>query len=145
MTLPVDKDSDDYRFYKTLNMDVGLQVTGEKSQHYDILVSDDDFVNVTGKESLRNAIVIAIMTRFEELEDIPLYEGFGCRAHELVKARKTEMIRYKIELFITSVLENMRRIESVDSVELVDVDDKYKIKYQVTSISDEIVAGSVII
>ncbi|WP_407454414.1 hypothetical protein [Methanobrevibacter sp.] len=144
MSLPVNKNSDDYRFYKTLNMDVQLKPSSETSQHYDVQMENGDFVNVSGKKSLYNAIVIAIMTRFNELQDIPLYNGFGCRAHELIKARKTEMVKYEIELFITEVLENMRRIKEINSVELIESENhNYKINYSVQSINDETVNGSV--
>lgn len=143
MSLPTDKDSEEYRFYKTLNMDVQLKPVSDTSQHYDIQIENGDFVNVTGKNSLYNAIIIAIMTRFNELQEIPLYDGFGCRAQELVKARKTEMVKYKIELFITDVLENMRRIKEINFVELIESENSYKINYSVESINDETVNGSV--
>lgn len=143
MTLPVDYESEQYRFYKTLNMDVQLKPTSNKSQHYDVQMENEDFVNVISHDSLCNAIVIAIMTRFNEL-NIPIYENFGCRVHELIKARQTEMVKYQVELFITDVLENIRRIKEIESVEvIVDEDNLYKINYHVLSISDELVSGSV--
>lgn len=145
MTLPLNAESDGYRF-KTLNEDVQVRPVSPTSQHWDIQMNDGDYVNVNGLESLRNAICIAIMTRFDELDFMPLYDGFGCRAHELVKANKSEMVRYKIELFIVQVLENMRRIETVNSVTVTDDDSSsYLIEFNVTSISDEIVTGSVTI
>lgn len=107
-------------------------------------MKDGDYVNVTGKESLKNAICIAIMTRFMELDYIPLYDEFGCRAHELIKANKSEMVRYKVELFVTEVLEKMRRIQTVNQVTVTDsTESAYQIDFNVTSISDEIVTGSV--
>ena len=118
MTLPFDSSSDDYRLYKTLNEDVQLKPVSDTGEHWDIQMSNGDYVNVTGLESLRNAICIAIMTRFNELDFIPLYEGFGCRAHELIKANKSEMVRYKVELFVVDVLERMRRIQSVNKARL---------------------------
>ena len=143
MTLPVDYESEQYRFYKTLNMDVQLKPTSNKSQHYDVQMENEDFVNVISHDSLCNAIVIAIMTRFNEL-NIPIYENFGCRVHELIKARQTEMVKYQVELLITDVLENIRRIKEIESVEvIVDEDNLYKINYHVLSISDELVSGSV--
>lgn len=146
MTLPLNAESDGYRFFKTLNEDVQVRPVSPTSQHWDIQMDDGDYVNVNGLESLRNAICIAIMTRFDELDFMPLYDGFGCRAHELVKANKSEMVRYKIELFIVQVLENMRRIETVNSVTVTDDDSSsYLIEFNVTSISDEIVTGSVTI
>ena len=144
MTLPRNTDSDGYRFYKTLNEDVMIQPVSSTSQHWDIQMENGDYVNVDGIESLRNAICIAIMTRFNELDFIELYDGFGCRVHELVKANKSEMVKYKVELFVNEVLENMRRISLVNWIDVTDDDScSYKIEFNVTSISDEIVTGSV--
>ena len=142
--LPVDTLSDDYRFHRTLNEDVKIRPVSETSQHWDLQMANDDYVNVTGYESLKNAICIAIMTRFTELDSIPVYDEFGCRVHELIKANKSEMVRYKIELFVVEVLENMRRVASVESVKVSD--DKnysYLIEFSVISISDAIINGSV--
>ena len=144
--LPIDIESDDYRFYKTLNEDVQIKPVTPTAQHWDIQMENGDYVNVTGFESLHNAICIAIMTRFNELDFIPLYDGFGCRVHELVKANKSEMVKYKVELFTEEVLENMRRIQSVNSVRVSeDNSHSYLIEFNVTSISDEIITGSVVI
>lgn len=144
MTLPVDFESDGYRFYKTLNEDVQVRPVSPTAQHWDIQMENGDYVNVNGHESLKNAICIAIMTRFNELDFMGLYEEFGCRAHELVKANKSEMVRYKVELFINDVLENMRRIEKVNYVKLTeDAYNSYLVEFNVTSISDKIVTGSV--
>ena len=138
--LYIDTESDDYRFYKTLNEDVQLQPN--EFNKWDIQMENGDYVNVTGKESLRNAIIIAILTRFKELDN-PLYNDFGCRAHELIKANKSEMVRYKLEVFIEEVLENMRRINEINFIEIIDDDsDSYKVNFGVTSINDEIVNGS---
>ena len=147
MTLYVDRESEGYRFYKTLNEDVQLQPVSSKSKHWDIQMQDGDYVNVTGKDSLHNAICIAIMTRFNELDYIPLYDEFGCRIHELIKANKSEMVRYKIELFIIDVLKQMRRIKEVNWIEVQDNEkSKYYVRFSVTSIiNDTIIEGSVTI
>lgn len=146
MSLPLDLSSDDYKFHRTLNEDVKIRPVSETSQHWDLKMADGDYINVTGYESLKNAICIAIMTRFTELDEIPLYDEFGCRVHELVKANKSEMVRYKIELFVTEVLENMRRVASVESVKVSDDEDySYLIEFSVISISDAIINGSVVI
>ncbi|WP_458456222.1 hypothetical protein [Methanobrevibacter sp.] len=146
MTLYVDRESEDFRFYKTLNEDVQLQPVSSKSKHWDIQMQDGDYVNVTGHDSLNNAICIAIMTRFNELDYIPLYEGFGCRIHELIKANKSEMVRYKIELFIIDVLKQMRRIKEVNWIEVEDNEkSKYYVRFSVKSINDTLIEGSVTI
>ena len=144
--LPIDTDSYDYRFNKTLNEDVQVLPNDSTADHWDIQMSNGDYVNVTGKDSLRNAICIAIMTRFNELDFIPLYDGFGCRIHELLKANKSEMVRYKVEVFTVEVLEQMRRIATVNNVSVIESDSQsYDIEFNVTSISDETITGSVTI
>ena len=142
MVIPINYESEDYRFFKTLNEDVQLKPVGN-GKHYDIQFMNGDYVNVAGKESLYNAIVIAIMTRFNELSDIKLYDEFGCRVHELLKARFTEMVEYEMIVFLTETLENMRRIKEVHQVDLIKLDDIYKISFRIKSINDEMIAGSV--
>lgn len=142
MTLKVDIESDDYRFNKTLNEDV--QLIPNRYGKYDLNFQNGDYVNVTGKNSLYNAIVIAILTRFDELSDIPHYENFGCRVHELIKSLKSDMVEYQMRAFITEVLENMRRINEVNELTITDCgEQKYKVYFNVTSINDEIVSGEV--
>lgn len=144
MALPVDYESEDYRFYKTLNEDAELSHKN-KSEYYDVKIENGDYVNVTGKKSLSNAIVIAIMTRFNELHDIPLYENFGCRIHDLIKDNQSEMVEYEMGLFITDVLENMRRIQEINELEVTPNSEGYKIYFKVTDINDEMVSGSVVV
>lgn len=134
--------SEDSIFYKTLNEDVKL--TPNKYGKYDITFENEDYVNVTGKNSLYNAIVIAIMTRLNELDFIELYSGFGCRVHEIIKKRKSNMVSYQMEAFIRETLENMRRIYEINELIVTDSEDsKYHVYFNVTSINDEIVAGEV--
>lgn len=139
--LNINQNPDDYEFFKTLNEDVKLQP--DDYNRWDIQFENQDYVNITGKESLVNAICIAIMTRFNEL-DIVTYDDFGCRVHELIKANKSDMVKYKIELFVTEVLENMRRVFEVNEIEVTDSDTySYNVFFNVTAINDEIVQGSV--
>lgn len=144
--LPVDEESDEYRFYKTLNEDIQLK-PNETNSKWDIQWDNGDLVNVTGNESLKNAICIAIMTRYEELNHNELYSGFGCRIHELIKSNKSSMTKFKIELFVKTVLDKMRRIKSVNWIEVTDSPHNnnfmYLISFSVTSISDDTIIGSV--
>ncbi len=140
--LNINQNPDDYEFFKTLNEDVKLQP--DDYNRWDIQFENQDYVNITGKESLVNAICIAIMTRFNELDFMNIYEDFGCRAHELIKANKSDIVKYKIELFVTEVLENMRRVFEVNEIEVTDSDTySYNVFFNVTAINDEIVQGSV--
>ena len=93
---------------------------------------NDDWYNVTGFESLFNACVIAVMTRFQELNFMSLYEDFGCRIHELIKANKSKNQLYYMEVFLTEVLGNMRRVKKVNWVQITDNPDREYYNYQVT-------------
>jgi len=139
--LPIDTESYDYRFNKTLNEDV--QLKPNTYHKYDIQIENGDYVNVTGKESLYNAIIIAILTRYNEIKN-NLYEEFGCRAHDLIKANKSEMTRYKIEIFVEETLENMRRISEINYLEIKESETHlYNVNFSVTSINDELIKGEV--
>ena len=118
--LPYDKNDYSYRFYKNLNEDVYL--TSDEWGDWDITFHDDldDWVNVNGEKSMRNACIIAIMTRFSELNFMPLYEDFGCRVHELIKTNKKHLNTYKIETYVLDTLNNMRRVKRVNYVNVTD-------------------------
>lgn len=150
MTLPVNlNNEEDYRFYKTLNEDI--QLKPDEYNRWDMVFeetdNDSDLVNLTGHDSLRNGICIAIMTRFEELYHNPLYSTFGCRIHELIKANKSRMVQYKIELYCEQVLKKMRRIKKVNEITVTDNPNgqffAYTVLFNITSIEDEVVSGSV--
>ena len=138
MPLPLDTTSVDYNFYSTLNEDVKL-ISNEYGE-WDVDFEDGDWVNCTGHHSLANACIIAIMTRFQELTYSTFYEDFGCRVHELIKKNKSRNVVYHMEIFVTEVLNNMRRIERVNYVRITDSPDNqdynYRINFSVTSISD---------
>ena len=142
MTLPIDTSSDDYKYLKNLNEDVKL-----KSNEYgswDLDMANEDYINVSGNESLLNACIIAIMTRFNELKDISIYEGFGCRVHELIKENQTKMFLYKLETSINEVLTKMRRIRTVNWIKIIKTNfHEFTVSFSITSINDEIVNGEV--
>lgn len=140
MVLPVDTESYNYRFYSNLNNDVKLE--SNEYGEWDIVFDNDlnDWVNIDGFDSLANACIIAIMTRFNELK-IETYEDFGCRVHELIKTNKSRNIIYRIELFITDTLESIRRVRKVNWVIVEDNPNhnkyNYLCKFCVSCTSDE--------
>ena len=147
--LPVDYDSDDYRFNKTLHMDVEI-LPDKWDNKWDLQFTDDenkDFKILSGTESLRNAINIEIMTRYEELKNELYYPGFGCKVHELLKANKSVTVQKKIGYYCENVLNEMRRIKTVNEVIVTDNKDsnsfKYGVFFNITSINDEVISGSV--
>ena len=139
MPLPIDFNSNDYRFYKTLNEDV--QLVSNENGFFDLNMINEDYVNVTGNNSLLNACIIAIMTRYGELKENPMYQDFGCHVHELIKDNQTKMLLFKLEAYISDVLSNMRRVKTVNSINIAHTEvNGYKIQFEITSINDEIVA-----
>ena len=146
LMLPVDETSDDYRFNKTLHMDVEV-LPDQWNNKWDLQFSDGDFKILTGADSLRNAINIAIMTRYEELKNELYYHGFGCKIHELVKANKSLVVQKKIQYYCENVLNEMRRIKRVNEIIVTDNKEdnahKYGVYFNITSINDEIINGSV--
>ena len=139
--LPVNKDSFDFRFNKTLNEDVNLKC--DEYGKWDLDMDNGDYVNTTGLVTLRNACIIAIMTRYNEIKT-DTYDGFGCKAHELIKDNKTKLTRFKLETYIEEVLRDMRRVHEVNYVDISEnTSESYHVKFSVTSINDEIVKGSV--
>jgi len=141
MTLPVDKDSYDYKFNKTLNEDVKLK--SDEYGFFDLDMHNGDYINVTGTNSLLNACIIAIMTRYNEIQN-STYEEFGCKISELIKDNQTNMFLFKLETYVTEVLEKMRRVYTINSIDITPVpDDQILIEFNITSITDEIVAGSI--
>lgn len=131
---------------KTLNEDVRL-IPNEYGE-WDIDFQNDDWVNVSGVDSVLNACIIAIMTRFKELGFLETYENFGCKVHELIKENKGKDTKYHIELYIAEVLEKIRRIKTVNWVEVTDSPDdeyyNYKVTFNITCISDDDEDGEII-
>ena len=146
MTLPLDTNSSSYLFYKTLNEDVKL-VSNEYGE-WDIDFKNGDWVNVSGFDSVVNACIIAIMTRFNEIGFMSLYEDFGCRVHEVIKESKGRDASYHIEVFVTEVLENIRRINKVNWVQVTDnphgEEYSYQVDFNITCINDDDEEGEII-
>ena len=141
VVLPVDENDYSFRFYKNLNEDVKLKSDEYGRWDIDLDIDNDDWVQVNGFDSVINACLIAIMTRLDELKFMDLYDDFGCRIHELAKANKTNNVKYKIELFVVDVLNDMRRVKKVNWVKVID--DKsidaynYKIAFNISCVVDE--------
>ena len=63
MPIPINENDTGYRFFKTLNEDIKLVDNGYGE--YDMEFVNGDIVNLTGLESLHNAVIIALLTRFK--------------------------------------------------------------------------------
>ena len=141
----IDYDDEGYRFYKNLNEDVRLKPDSMGRWDIDFDYEHDDWVNVTGFDSVYNACVLAIMTRFTELDFMSLYSDYGCRVHELIKANKNANLIYQLEIFITEVLNSIRRIKTVHWVNVTNPLDndtyEYHVNFSVSCMSDEYYEG----
>jgi Uma2 family endonuclease len=141
MPIPIDENDKGYQFMKTLNEDIKL-VSNEYGE-YDMEFINGDIVNLTGIQSLHNAIIIAILTRYKELKHNQLYDEFGCRVHELIKANQNNMTEFKMEKFIEDTLTSMRRIRKINWIKINQIPDGYTVHFNITSITDETVNGTV--
>lgn len=117
---------------------------------FDMVFEEGDVVNVDGLESLNNACIIAIMTRWMELKrknKSRIYDEFGCRVHELVKANMNSMNAYKIELFIKETLSDIQRVDRVNEVMVTPLEGSYgyQVVFNVTAITSEEFRGVVAI
>lgn len=146
MTLPHNTNNINHRLYSTLNEDVKL--TSDEYGRWDLKFENGDIVYVDGLKSLENACIIAIMTRYNELGNNPLYVDFGCRVHELIKENQSSMTEYKIREFIKDTLTNMRRIKKVHWVRLKNAEDdyhKYHVTFNITSIDNQSLTTSLVL
>ena len=135
MTLP-ETNYIDEEFFKTLNEDIKL--SPNQYGEWDMVFEDYDIVNVSGLESLSNAIVILILTRFGELKNNILYNNdFGCRVHETVKDNISNLNTYKIEKYIEESIKRMRRVKRINYIQVKPKQNGYDIVLSVLSISDE--------
>lgn len=140
MTLPTNIEDYNYRFFKNLNEDVKLVSDEYGRWDIDFDNQNDDWNNCNGFDSMVNACIIAIMTRFDELGFMELYDDFGCRVHELIKDTKSKQTEYHIELFIAEVLNNIRRVKKVnwvDVTEPMNQEYNYKVAFSITCRIDE--------
>ena len=129
--------------FNTLNKDIALEDKGYG--YYDRQMVSGDWVKLTGIDALRNGCKIAILTIINELKDNPTYIGFGNPALLYMKQNNTQLAQTAIKEGVKKVLSNIRRIQSVDVVNVDTVGTPYNIYvyFSCTSIDDQIVNGSV--
>lgn len=135
MTLPETNELDK-EFFSTLNEDIKL--SPNEFGEWDMVFSDYDIINVSGLESLANAITILIMTRYGELKHNILYkDDFGCKIHSVVKDNITNLNNYKIEKYIDEAIKRMRRVKRINYINVKPEQNGYNVVLSVTSIDDE--------
>ena len=120
---------------KFLNKDI--DINADKYGKWDISTDQKNLKILTGLKCLENGIIISILTRYNELKKLPSFNNFGCRAHEIIKAKKTNLNEFKLRTYIKESVEAMNRIESVDSLDITSNVEGYNVKISCTSISGE--------
>ena len=130
--------------YNTLNKDIHLTETS--NGYWDITFQNGDLVKAEDKDSLRTGLILACLTSWDYLNKKGnlYYETFGNRAYEELKKKKSSMVEYKIKQYFLEVLNRIRRVQTVESLELYDNPqdpNDYIIKFKVKSINDEYVYG----
>lgn len=96
----------------------------------------NDFKIVNDIDSLKNAVILSILTMYDEV-DTPNYKGYGCRVRELLKSNFTLFEINTMRSYITRVIENIARIETLDSLEITKHDNNFHVELEVTSITGE--------
>lgn len=147
--------------FKTLHHDIGLVKRSNGlwdlwfgqdpiSENYKnspyLNIVDGDLVSATEVHSLQVAIIISCLTSWNYLNRTgnPLYKEFGNKSYSLLKKNKGTNTQYKIKHFFIECLNRMRRIYSIEYLNVYEVSNNpyvYKVVFKVTSITNTIVDG----
>lgn len=84
---------------------------------YDLAL-DEDLSLVDKKEAVKNGVIVAILTHYNELSRLPLYKGFGSKIHELIKQNMDTLTLFKLEQYLKESVSNMSRVQSVDELKI---------------------------
>lgn len=130
--------------YRTLNHDIGL-VKMDNGQ-LDLWFDNGDLVSATEFHSLQVGIIIACLTSWNYMNRYgnPTYKVFGNESYSLLKRNKNEDVRFKIKAYFEECLERMRRVYSVEKLEVYEVEDnpyKYLVKFTVRAMANYLVSG----
>lgn len=147
--------------YKTLHHDIGLVQRSnglwdlwfgqdEISKNYKnvpyLNIIEGDLVSATEIHSLQVGIIISCLTSWNYLNRTgnPLYSNFGNKSYSLLKKNKGINTQYKIKQFFIECLNRMRRVYSVEYLNVLEVENnpyKYKVEFKVLSITNTLVDG----
>ena len=147
--------------YKTLHHDIGLvrRSNGlwdlwfgqdEISKNYKndeyLRIVDGDLVTATEIHSLQVGIIIACLTSWNYLNRTgnPIYTEFGNESYSLLKKNKGINTQYKIEQFFIDCLNRMRRVYSIEYLNVYEIENNpylYKVVFKVISVTNTIVDG----
>lgn len=129
---------------KTLNKDILL--TKRSNGTWDFDWTEHDLIEANDLYSLQTGIINACLTSWNYMNRYgnPTYAYYGNRAYTLLKQNKSTMTQYKVKVFFEEVLNNMRRVYSIDELEVYEVKNEpytYKVWFKVRCINDIIVSG----
>ena len=147
--------------YKTLHHDIGLfqrsngtwdlwfgqdNISEEYKDKTYLDIVDGDLVSATEIHSLQVGIIIACLTSWNYLNrnGNPLYSEFGNKSYQLLKKNKGINTKYKIKHFFIECLERMRRVYSVEYLNVYEVLNNpymYRVEFKVLSITNTLVDG----
>ncbi len=115
--------------------------------YWDFEFQYGDYVESEGKQSLRNALIIACLTSWNYMnrQGNPTYSEFGNKAYRELKKKKSAMVEYTIKQYFLEVLNRMRRVHRVVDLQVVNHPtdpNAYNVLFTVEATNDEIVKGS---
>lgn len=147
--------------YKTLHHDIGLikrsnglwdlwfgqdEISKEYKDNAYLDIVEGDLVNATELHSLQVGIIISCLTSWNYLNRTgnPIYTDFGNKSYSLLKKNKGVNTQYKIKHYFIECLERMRRVYSVEYLNVVEIKNNpyiYKVIFKVLSVTNTIVDG----
>lgn len=130
--------------FRTLHHDIGLRKMD--NGQWDLWFDRGDLVNATEFHSLQVGIIIACLTSWNYLNRYgnPTYAIFGNESYSLLKRNKREDVRFKIRTYFKDCLDRMRRVESVENLEVFEVKSNpymYHVQFTVKAMANYLITG----
>ena len=134
--------------YTTLNKDIGL--IKRSNERWDLWFDEGDIVKAEDFHSLNVGIIVACLTSWNYMNRYgnPTYSEFGNRAYQLLKSNVSDMTVYKIREYFMEVLNRMRRVYEVVSLNVSELENepgKFYVDFTVIAINNELVSGDFIL
>lgn len=98
------------------NKDIKLKSL--ENGEYDREFYINDFKTVQNLDSIKNSIIIALMTRLGELNHNPTYNNFGCGAWSYLKQNNTELAKITIQEEIINTIMKIKEIENITPIQI---------------------------
>jgi len=130
--------------FRTLNKDIGLKKMD--NGQWDLWFDNGDLVSATEFHSLQVGIIIACLTSWNYMNRYgnPTYEVFGNESYSLLKRNKREDVRFKIRAYFEECLLRMRRVNSVEDLQVHEVKNnpyKYYVTFKVRAMANYLIDG----